>query len=77
LVQPTISILKPQKRLDFDIPAKLLSIADEVIERSREEKAQGREEQKEQRPDRLDVLARTDDWERRFRREILVPVKRL
>jgi hypothetical protein len=48
-----------------------------VKERSREEKAQGRKEQKEERPDCPDILARTDNWKRRFRQEILVPVKRL
>jgi hypothetical protein len=48
-----------------------------VKERSREENAQGRKEQKEELPDRPDILARTDNWERPFRQEKLVPVKRL
>ena len=43
-----------------------------VKKQSREEKTQGGKEQEEEGPGRLAIHARTDNWERRFRQEILV-----
>src|SRR6516162_5350364 len=43
-----------------------------IKKQSREEKTKGGKEQEEERPDAVGIRARTDDWERRFRQEVLV-----
>jgi hypothetical protein len=43
-----------------------------IEKQSREEKTKGGKEQEEERPGSVGIGARTNDWERRFRQEILV-----
>ncbi|MGA8650164.1 MAG: hypothetical protein WB677_06010, partial [Xanthobacteraceae bacterium] len=43
-----------------------------IEKQSREEKTKGGKEQEEERPGPVGIRARTDDWERCFRQEILV-----
>ena len=43
-----------------------------IEKQSREEKTKGGKEQEEERPGPVGIRARTDDWERRFRQEVLV-----
>jgi hypothetical protein len=43
-----------------------------IEKQSREEKTKGGKEQEEERPDPVGIRARTNDWERRFRQEVLV-----
>ena len=43
-----------------------------IEKQSREEKTKGGKEQEEERPGPVGIRARTNDWERRFRQEVLV-----
>ena len=43
-----------------------------IQKQSREEKTKGGKEQEEERPGPVGIRARTNDWERRFRQEVLV-----
>jgi hypothetical protein len=43
-----------------------------IEKQSREEKAKGGKEQEEERPSPVRIRARTNDWERPFRQEVLV-----